>query len=180
MFVEQAIDVKDPRFLLSPRPGVFPLGPATVTPPAENCLMSTCTVLTAPSEATFPSLGRGSRPDPRPIRLRAAATRAPVGSSRPVPASCRRRAAPAIAVVVCALVAVALGLGVGHASAATDPTRVVAPAVYVVQPGDTLWVIAGKVAPEVPTQRAVAVLRSSAGTASLLPGQRIVLPAQLR
>lgn len=87
---------------------------------------------------------------------------------------------PAIAVMMCALVAVALGFRVGHASAAPDPARVVAPTVYVVQPGDTLWVIAAKLAPEMPSQRAVALLRSSAGTASLLPGQRIVLPAPLR
>jgi Tfp pilus assembly protein FimV len=75
--------------------------------------------------------------------------------------------------------ALGLGFGVGHAGAETEGPAPAAP-VYVVQPGDTLWAIAGRLAPEVDAQRAVAALRKAAGGAALTPGQRIVVPSALR
>ena len=81
--------------------------------------------------------------------------------------------------VAVGLSALGVGLRVAHASAELEGP---APAldVYVVQPGDTLWTIAGHLAPAVGTARAVAALSDSAGGASLVPGQRIIVPERLR
>jgi hypothetical protein len=91
----------------------------------------------------------------------------------------RRRAVAAGLVLAVAGGALALGFGVGQAGAEMDGPAPAAP-VYVVQPGDTLWGIAGRLAPEVDAERAVAALRRAAGGAALTPGQRIVVPATLR
>jgi LysM repeat protein len=79
---------------------------------------------------------------------------------------------------VVALTALGVGLGVGHAAAESDGVPE-APVVYVVQPGDTLWAIAGKLAPDANAARVVATLRSAAGGSSLTPGQHITLPDSL-
>jgi Tfp pilus assembly protein FimV len=91
----------------------------------------------------------------------------------------RRRAVAAGLVLAVAGGALALGFGVGRAGAEIAGSPPAAP-VYVVQPGDTLWAIAGRLAPEVGTERAVAALRKAAGGAALTPGQRIVVPSALR
>ncbi len=136
----------------------------------------------------------GARPNPRPVarsvarrvdfppsaapmRERAATHPAPADASPAVGFGRRRAAAVACAAVV-ALSAIGIGFGVGHAAAEGDGVAP-APVVYVVQPGDTLWAIAGKVAPKVNTARAVDALRSAAGGSSLTPGQRINLPDSL-
>lgn len=79
---------------------------------------------------------------------------------------------------VVALTAIGVGFGVGHAAAGSDGVPE-APAIYVVQPGDTLWAIAGKLAPGSNAARVVDALRSAAGGSSLTPGQRITLPDSL-
>jgi nucleoid-associated protein YgaU len=157
--------------------------------------MHTATATAAPSLRSTPR--PGARPNPRPVarsvarrverldsppfaapmRERAATHPAAAGASSAVGFGRRRAAAVACAAVV-ALSAIGIGFGVGHAAAEGDCVAP-APVVYVVQPGDTLWAIAGKVAPKVNTARAVDALRSAAGGSSLTPGQRINLPDSL-
>ena len=90
----------------------------------------------------------------------------------------RRLVLVALAVVV-VVSAVLLISRVQHAGAELDGPPP-APPVYVVQPGDTLWSIAGKVAPSVDVREAVGQLRRAAGGSTLVPGQRIEVPAGLR
>ena len=142
--------------------------------------MSICT-----TASLSPSAHQSQRPNPRPLSRPGGHPPAPTAAVEGrVPSDAfaawqRRLLVLFVAVVVTALVVIAAGFGVGHASAATDAPIVVAvSSVYVVQPGDTLWTIAAKVAPTVFTPRAVAALRSAAGTSSLMPGQRIALPKQ--
>jgi nucleoid-associated protein YgaU len=87
----------------------------------------------------------------------------------------RRRLAALAAVVLVATVGVLLAGRVGHAGAELDGLPP-APAVYVVQPGDTLWTIAERVAPDVDRRDVVAQLADAAGGNDLVPGQRIELP----
>ena len=116
------------------------------------------------------------RANPRPV-ARSTARPAPQAALERTPSVGRRRVAGVACAAVVALTAIAVGFGVGHASAESD--GVPPPVVYVVQPGDTLWAIAGKVAPEVNPARAVDALRSAAGSSALTPGQRIALPDSL-
>jgi nucleoid-associated protein YgaU len=111
----------------------------------------------------------------RPATARPATAR-PATARRPAPEVYRRRRLAAVALaIVFASVLVLLAGRVGHADAELDgppPT----PAVYVVQPGDTLWAIADQVAPDVDRRDVVAQLSDAAGGSDLVPGQRIELP----
>ena len=87
-----------------------------------------------------------------------------------------------VALTVAALVAIVF-IGLGDGAAATDPLRpastdsavVDAIEIYIVQPGDTLWAIAGRVAPAGADLRPVVdALEESAGGAQLEIGQRII------
>lgn len=141
-----------------------------------------------------PAVRPTPRPDPRPqpraprragaeggradsVSVAPAAVGAAHLGARPARAR-RRRVAVAAAGAVVALSAVGIGFGVGHASAELEGPAPARP-IYVVQSGDTLWTIAGRVAPGVDTARAVAALRDAAGGAALTPGQRIELPRSL-
>ena len=131
--------------------------------------------ITAPTPRSTPR--PPVRANPRPV-ARSAARPAPHAVLEPTPSVGRRRVVGVACAAVVALTAIAIGFGVGHASAESD--GVPAPrAVYVVQPGDTLWAIAGKVAPGINPARAVDALRSAAGGSALTPGQRIALPDSL-
>jgi hypothetical protein len=98
-------------------------------------------------------------------------------ASAAVPAAVYRRRRLAAAAIVTLLVAVVVLLAgrVGHADAELDGPAP-APAVYVVQPGDTLWAIAARVAPDADRRDVVAQLADAAGGSELVPGQRIELP----
>jgi nucleoid-associated protein YgaU len=94
----------------------------------------------------------------------------------------RRRRLAALAVVTALVVAVFLlassalagGAGGGVPSPATGGSA--APVVHVVQPGDTLWSIAGKVAPGADVRLTVDRLVELNGGAPLEVGDRLVLP----
>ncbi len=86
----------------------------------------------------------------------------------------------AVLLMAIGLVAVVLS---GRASASRPASGSELPvtdrAVYVVQPGDTLWAIAESLAPESDTRDVVDRLARAAGGALLQPGQTIVLPPGL-
>jgi hypothetical protein len=108
------------------------------------------------------------RREDRPTRLR-------VGVYR------RRRAVALLFVVVVVVTVLALSFLGGRATADGEAGRDVRPAaVYVVRPGDTLWDIAVRLAPDRDPRIVTAALERSAGGASIRAGQRIVLPASLQ
>lgn len=153
---------------------------------------ATATATVTATRPVRPSV-RPVRPNPRPVP-RATTRQAPrrpaplqgtavlheATAERDDPATrgARRRVVTVACAAVVGLTAIAVGFGVGHAAAESDGVAP-APVVYVVQPGDTLWAIAGKVAPEMNAARVVDALRSAAGGSALTPGQRIALPDSL-
>jgi len=66
----------------------------------------------------------------------------------------------------------------GGPLAASQPRSAAAPAtaVYVVQPGDTLWTLARRAHPTGDLRPVVGRLTAALGGRALRPGQRIVLP----
>jgi Tfp pilus assembly protein FimV len=82
-------------------------------------------------------------------------------------------------VVVLALAVAALGLALVWAAALSAPSSAAAPAggpsVVTVHPGDTLWSIASRVAPQRSPAAEVATLQqlNHLGSAELVPGQRL-------
>jgi nucleoid-associated protein YgaU len=119
---------------------------------------------------------------PRLVLVRTAPSFAPVAPGRPMAAVYRRRRA--MALLVAATVVAALVLAVGGLLASfgggplTASERPGAPAsVYVVQPGDTFWDIARRLDPAGDPRPLVARLVAAHGSAVLLAGERIALPA---
>ncbi len=118
---------------------------------------------------TTPRFGRRAEPTVRPTPRASAATYR------------RRRAVAAglalAAVVVAARAAGALGdspLAVSERRPASSPAD--APASYVVEPGDSLWSIAERLAPAEDPRPLVDALSDARGGAPLLPGETIFLP----
>jgi hypothetical protein len=87
--------------------------------------------------------------------------------------------------LVLVAMAVALIASIGSITTAVAGKDDVSPLVagerqsYVVQPGDTLWSIAGELAPNADRRAAVHALNEVSGGASLQPGQRLYLPGSL-
>jgi hypothetical protein len=109
-------------------------------------------------------------------RQRTVAIRPPEATPRLPAHVYRRRRLVAVALATMVLAVVILLAGrVGQATADLDGPPP-APAVYVVQPGDTLWSIAERVAPDADRREVVSRLGDAAGGSDLVPGQRIELP----
>ena len=134
----------------------------------------------APRRAPDPFVGRLSTPSPRPAIPGAAAA-----GRLDQAVYWRRRVlvlAAAVAVVgILAFAATGVVRGVASSAPAVDPARSTAssaaglPPVYVVEPGDTLWSIAERLAPGEDPRPIVHRLARQAGGASLRPGQRLTL-----
>jgi len=87
-------------------------------------------------------------------------------------------------VVVCCLLALVIGLrgaAVGISAlvtgSATATDGAAAETVHVARPGDTLWEVAGRYAPQVDPRVAIDDLIALNGGAALQVGQRVLLPA---
>jgi len=97
-------------------------------------------------------------------------------------ASVRRRRALLGAVVAALLTLLALpwggtgGRSLATSGAALVGDRIVHHADYVVQPGDSLWSIAGRLDPGRDLRPVVARLATEAGGDTVVPGQHLVLP----
>ena len=135
-----------------------------------------------------PRMRRSSARSPRPLprSIQSDGPPRPVveaaGASRHVGGVYRRRRAIALLFVVVLVAAVlALAFVGGRATADGEPAGEIRPtAVYVVRPGDTLWDIAVRLAPDRDPRAVVSALERSAGGSTIRAGQRIVLPASLQ
>ena len=118
--------------------------------------------------------------------------RAPVGQPhvRPAPVRralpdratrVRRRRLAAIALAtLLGFAALSVGRVLWSAAVGSSPAEPIGSApitgeVYVVQPGDTLWSIAHRIAPDEDPRPIVAALRERNGDAELTPGERLVV-----
>jgi len=118
----------------------------------------------------------------RLVVVRTAPRLAPVPARRPAPVVYRRRRAVALLVVVSVAAVLVLAVGGLRASFGGAPLiaseRPGAPAaVYVVQPGDTFWEIARRLDRGGDPRPLVARLVAAHGSAVLVPGERLALPA---
>ena len=118
-------------------------------------------------------------PSPSP----SAPSPSPGTPARPRPAvslAQARRRRRGVLITIGLLVAVGLSVvGAPSSGAGRSPLPAAGAetAVYVVQPGDTLWSIAGGVAPERDRRDVVDRLTATNGGADLVVGQRLVVPA---
>ena len=131
------------------------------------------------------SNARSPRPLPRLVEPAARLSRSPSAPSGAPPRRSavyrRRRAIALLFVAVLVATVLALAFVGGRATADGEPAGEIRPtAVYVVRPGDTLWDIALRLAPDRDPRVVVAALERSAGGSSIRSGQRIVLPASLQ
>jgi Tfp pilus assembly protein FimV len=113
-----------------------------------------------------------------PSRLRPA----PVRRSLPDRATrVRRRRLAAIALVaLLTLAGVSVGRVLWSAAVGSSPPEAIGSApitgdVYVVQPGDTLWSIAQRIAPGDDPRPIVAALKARNGDVDLTPGERLIV-----
>ena len=95
------------------------------------------------------------------------------------PAEVYRRRRLVVAALVVGLVLGALSMGRQAGASRTPEAEAADSIVYVVQPGDTLWAIAGEMAPGRDPRPLVDALDDIAGGALLQPGQRLVIPGEL-
>ncbi len=104
----------------------------------------------------------------------------PSGATRNRP-NYRRRQIVLGTIVIAALAFVVFTFAGAHATADDEPFEgaLRPPAVYVVKPGDSLWSIVQRLAPERDPRPLVASLKRAAGGADLKVGQRVALPPAL-
>ncbi len=117
------------------------------------------------------------------VRATSSGRATPSVRARPSRRTYRRRRAVAAGLVVGLVLAVGAALGILGAGALPVPERpgslppaVAAPAVYVVQPGDTFWSIARKLNPKADPRPLVDRLVAAHGGATLHVGERIPIP----
>jgi len=110
---------------------------------------------------------------PYPARRPVPAPTRPLRSHRDVAVYRRRRLAAAV-------VGLGIVLAAGKAGAALGGTTTLAPAerrphvvTVVVEPGDTLWSIAQRLAPEADTREVVDAIVAARGTATIVPGETV-------
>ena len=104
-----------------------------------------------------------------------------VGAShrQPLSSEVYRRRRLAVAALVFGLVLGLLSLG-RHADASRSVDQGSADTLtYIVQPGDTLWHISARLAPDADRRAIVSQLDDLAGGASLQPGQHLVIPVDV-
>jgi nucleoid-associated protein YgaU len=110
----------------------------------------------------------------------------PLVSDRALRAPIKRRTSAAVrrrrtllAVIGLLLIGLALPLsGTGGDSHPTGSASagILAAGTYTVQPGDTLWTIAERVAPDSDPRPLVAKLAAESGSDTVVPGERLTLP----
>jgi hypothetical protein len=149
---------------------------ATATPFTSP--RSTSPTCTAPARRpTTPPPGGPGRP--RPALRVVEGGRAP-GRRRVHARHLRRRLAVLVLAVVLVVGVVRLAdaavAGLASPGPAAAPSAAGPAAVHVVQPGDTLWSIAGHIAPDTDVRITVDRLVELNGGAALVVGQRLVLP----
>jgi Tfp pilus assembly protein FimV len=110
--------------------------------------------------------------------------RPPVTSPPALSRAVYRRRRLGVLITIGLLVAVGLSVvGTPSSGASRSPLPAAGAetaAVYLVQPGDTLWAIAGSIAPGHDRRAAVDQLAAANGGADLQVGQRLVVPSSLR
>lgn len=123
------------------------------------------TTLTAPRTAR-----PAARPSARPARPAAAPT-----AVRP---RLTRRGRLAILLVLAVLLFTAFSLGRAASQASSEPVPTAQLAQTTVQPGDTLWAVARRIAPQHDPREVVHQIRelNDLGTSQLQAGQQLLLP----
>jgi hypothetical protein len=129
---------------------------------------------------------RDLAPGPVPPRLRVLpgggqGGRAPLRGPRPVPARrvflVRRLVVAALAAVLVVLLAQGAGSVLASGAALVSSPPAASGEVYRVRPGDTLWSVAGALAPGMDTRVAVDELSALNGGTALEVGEELRLPA---
>lgn len=146
-----------------------------LVPPGERCAPSS-----GRRNGARRGAGRVARPSARLITsARRPAQLAPVGGGaerlQPRPLRLTRRGIVAIALAVAVVGGLLLLVAHLSAGSAAAPTAIPPGAVVTVQPGDTLWSIAGQVAPHRDPRAVVEQIRESnhLTSVSLIPGQTL-------
>ena len=126
------------------------------------------------------STATSTRPSLRPVPLVVPAERRPASAHRSGRAHLTRRGRVAILLVIAALLFTAFSLGRAGSQASGDSTAPTAPRVEqtTVMPGDTLWSVAKRIAPDNDPREVVAQIRAlnDLSGSELQVGQQLFLP----